>query len=227
MIEVRSDISYDVMHEAMTGFAVEKNAKKKPWEMLTEELYNMASSITTTNIPEIDGFIKHIFFKSNGVYDIFIDINSEKFRGMPFEKIERVMVKEANSLIDDFKEDIGCVIYDKIHAIYLIDHALGVNTVSGRYPYFGTVYDSVIERNFYINATFIGFFGSYNLTAHVNHSTTMEAIRSSNEDNGETPNSFAGIIRLACGIVSNYINTSNYVIALNENMKANFKEKGE
>ena len=25
MIEVRSDISYDVMHEAMTGFAVEKN----------------------------------------------------------------------------------------------------------------------------------------------------------------------------------------------------------
>ena len=161
------------------------------------------------------------------MYDIFIDINSEKFRGMPFEKIERVMVKEANSLIDDFKEDIGCVIYDKIHAIYLIDHALGVNTVSGRYPYFGTVYDSVIERNFYINATFIGFFGSYNLTAHVNHSTTMEAIRSSNEDNGETPNSFAGIIRLACGIVSNYINTSNYVIALNENMKANFKEKGE
>lgn len=227
MIEVRSDISYDVMHEAMTGFAVEKNAKKKPWEMLTEELYNMASSITTTNIPEINGFIKHIFFKSNGVYDIFIDINSEKFRGMPFEKIERVMVKEANSLIDDFKEDIGCVIYDKIHAIYLIDHALGVNTASGRYPYFGTLYDSIIERNFYINATFIGFFGSYNLTAHVNHPTTIEAIRSSNEDNGETPNSFAGIIRLACGIVSNYINTSNYVIALNENMKENFKGKGE
>lgn len=227
MIEVRSDISYDVMHEAMTGFAVEKNAKKKPWEMLTEELYNMASSITTTNIPEINGFIKHIFFKSNGVYDIFIDINSEKFRGMPFEKIERVMVKEANSLIDDFKEDIGCVIYDKIHAIYLIDHALGVNTASGRYPYFGTLYDSIIERNFYINATFIGFFGSYNLTAHVNHSTTMEAIRSSNEDNGETPNSFAGIIRLACSIVANYIDTSNHIISLNENMKENFKGKGE
>ena len=227
MIEVRSDISYDVMHEVMTGFAVEKNAKKKPWEMLTEELYNMASSITTTNIPEINGFIKHIFFKSNGVYDIFIDINSEKFREMPFEKIERVMVKEANSLIDDFKEDIGCVIYDKIHAIYLIDHALGVNTASGRYPYFGTVYDSVIERNFYINATFIGFFGSYNLTAHVNHSTTMEAIRSSNDDNGETPNSFAGIIRLACSIVANYIDTSNHVISLNENMKKNFNSKGE
>lgn len=227
MIEVRSDISYDVMHEAMTGFAVEKKAKKKPWEMLTEELYNMASSITTTNIPEIDGFIKHIFFKSNGVYDIFIDINSEKFRGMPFEKIERVMVKEANSLIDDFKEDIGCVIYDKIHAIYLIDHALGVNTVSGRYPYFGTIYDTIIERNFYINATFIGFFGSYNLTAHVNHSTTMEAIRSSNDDNGETPNSFAGIIRLACSIVANYIDTSNHVISLNENMKKNFNSKGE
>lgn len=227
MIEVRSDISYDVMHEAMTGFAVEKKAKKKPWEMLTEELYNMASSITTTNIPEISGFIKHIFFKSNGVYDIFIDINSEKFRGMSLEEIEKVMAKEANSLIDDFKEDIGCVIYDKIHAIYLIDHALGVNTASGRYPYFGTLYDSIIERNFYINATFIGFFGSYNLTAHVNHPTTIETIRSSNEDNGETPNSFAGIIRLACNIASNYINTSNYVIALNENMKANFKEKGE
>ena len=227
MIEVRSDISYDVMHEVMTGFAVEKNAKKKPWEMLTEELYNMASSITTTNIPEINGFIKHIFFKSNGVYDIFIDINSEKFRGMSLEEIEKVMVKEANSLIDDFKEDIGCVIYDKIHAIYLIDHALGVNTASGRYPYFGTVYDSVIERNFYINATFIGFFGSYNLTAHVNHSTTMEAIRSSNDDNGETPNSFAGIIRLACSIVANYIDTSNHVISLNENMKKNFNSKGE
>lgn len=227
MIEVRSDISYDVMHEVMTGFAVEKNAKKKPWEMLTEELYNMASSITTTNIPEINGFIKHIFFKSNGVYDIFIDINSEKFRGMSLEEIEKVMAKEANSLIDDFKEDIGCVIYDKIHAIYLIDHALGVNTASGRYPYFGTLYDSIIERNFYINATFIGFFGSYNLTAHVNHPTTIEAIRSSNEDNGETPNSFAGIIRLACNIASNYINTSNYVIALNENMKENFKGKGE
>lgn len=227
MIEVRSDISYDVMHEVMTGFAVEKNAKKKPWEMLTEGLYNMASSITTTNIPEINGFIKHIFFKSNGVYDIFIDINSEKFRGMPLEEIEKVMVKEANSLIDDFKEDIGCVIYDKIHAIYLIDHALGVNTASGRYPYFGTLYDSIIERNFYINATFIGFFGSYNLTAHVNHSTTMEAIRSSNEDNGETPNSFAGIIRLACSIVANYIDTSNHIISLNENMKKNFNSKGE
>lgn len=227
MIEVRSDISYDVMHEVMTGFAVEKNAKKKPWEMLTEGLYNMASSITTTNIPEINGFIKHIFFKSNGVYDIFIDINSEKFRGMPLEEIDKVMVKEANSLIDDFKEDIGCVIYDKIHAIYLIDHALGVNTASGRYPYFGTLYDSIIERNFYINATFIGFFGSYNLTAHVNHSTTMEAIRSSNEDNGETPNSFAGIIRLACSIVANYIDTSNHIISLNENMKKNFNSKGE
>ena len=227
MIEVRSDISYDVMHEAMTGFAVEKNAKKKPWEMLTKELYNMASSITTTNIPEINGFIKHIFFKSNGVYDIFIDINSEKFRGMSLEEIEKVMAKEANSLIDDFKEDIGCVIYDKIHAIYLIDHALGVNTASGRYPYFGTLYDSIIERNFYINATFIGFFGSYNLTAHVNHPTTIEAIRSSNEDNGETPNSFAGIIRLACNIVANYIDTSNHVISLNENMKKNFNSKGE
>ena len=227
MIEVRSDISYDVMHEAMTGFAVEKKAKKKPWEMLTEELYNMASSITTTNIPEINGFIKHIFFKSNGVYDIFIDINSKKFRGMPLEEIEKVMVKEANSLIDDFKEDIGCVIYDKIHAIYLIDQAVGVNTASGRYPYFGTLYDSIIERNFYINATFIGFFGSYNLTAHVNHSTTMGAIRSSNEDNGETPNSFAGIIRLACSIVANYIDTSNHIISLNENMKKNFNSKGE
>lgn len=227
MIEVRSDISYDVMHEAMTGFAVEKNAKKKPWEMLTEELYNMASSITTTNIPEINGFIKHIFFKSNGVYDIFIDINSEKFRGMSLEEIEKVMAKEANSLIDDFKEDIGCVIYDKIHAIYLIDHALGVNTASGRYPYFGTLYDTIIERNFYINATFIGFFGSYNLTAYVNHPTTMDAIRSSNEDNGETPNSFAGIIRLACSIVANYIDTSNHIISLNENMKKNFNSKGE
>ena len=78
MIEVRSDISYDVMHEVMTGFAVEKNAKKKPWEMLTEELYNMASSITTTNIPEINGFIKHIFFKSNGVYDICFDLRPEQ-----------------------------------------------------------------------------------------------------------------------------------------------------
>ena len=227
MIEVRADISYGVMHEAMTGFAVEKKAKKKPWEMLTEELYNMASSITTTNIPEINGFIKHIFFKSNGVYDIFIDINSEKFRGMSLEEIEKVMAKEANSLIDDFKEDIGCVIYDKIHAIYLIDHALGVNTANGKYPYFGTIYDTIIERNFYINATFIGFFGSYNLPAHVNHSTTMEAIRSSNDDNGETPNSFAEIIRLACSIVANYIDTSNHVISLNENMKKNFNSKGE